>query len=760
MRRGDQDTLDDCTWFRHTRACNFCRSCAGTMVGSATLPVTRLGCAVRLCLAFGLLWRPCMVEAGCPNECSKHGYCDKNNTCHCAVTHTGPDCSLRTCPDGIAWTDYASATDVAHGRRECSNRGICNSATGMCKCQKGWTGRSCERLDCPVNDNGIHCSGNGRCLSMRRAAELQDDKGLFVTTTYSLWDADKIWGCICDPGYTGYDCSVRQCPFGDDPLSQGQVNEIQTINCQCSGTCSGSFKISFRGEITAAIPHGSSAADLTTALQALHTIRNVTVTLSTGSTVCAASSVASSVTFTHDAGNLPAMVPYSLLSSAGGSVVLTVGTTTEGTRDWQECSNRGLCDRDKGTCDCKHTWSSSNGAMHGAGLAVGERGDCSYNSLGLSLLSNTCNMEGTAAAGTICGGHGTCNGNGTSNYYYQCLCNSGYTGADCTLMTCPFGTPLFQEASGTDTARGTTEECSGRGLCDRTTGVCECQTGFAGSACQNMDCPLSGTAHCSGQGTCKTMAQLAALASSEGVALGYTYGSNNLANTWDHDKLYGCHCTTNFYFGPLGGDVSEFIGYDCGQRMCPHGDDPLTEGDQQEVQAITCTHTSGTFTLTFRGQTTGAISYNAVKDVASESGSSPGTGVGESLEAKLEALTTIKSLYTVGVDVSYETGKTSLCSTGNIARVTFRQALGDLPLMTVTSSLAGGAIALYEEKKSNQDNLECSGRGLCDRGTGNCQCFRGFASSDGKGNGGPRGDCGYYTAFQDDALYPATTSRL
>ena len=177
MRRGDQDTLDDCTWFRHTRACNFCRSCAGTMVGSATLPVTRLGCAVRLCLAFGLLWRPCMVEAGCPNECSKHGYCDKNNTCHCAVTHTGPDCSLRTCPDGIAWTDYASATDVAHGRRECSNRGICNSATGMCKCQKGWTGRSCERLDCPVNDNGIHCSGNGAacpCAELRNCKMTRD----------------------------------------------------------------------------------------------------------------------------------------------------------------------------------------------------------------------------------------------------------------------------------------------------------------------------------------------------------------------------------------------------------------------------------------------------------------------------------------------------------------------------------------------------------------------------------------------------------
>ena len=134
------------------------------------------------------------------------------------------------------------------------------------------------------------------------------------------------------------------------------------------------------------------------------------------------------------------------------------------------------------------------------------------------------------------------------------------------------------------------------------------------------------------------MAQLAALSSSEGVALGYTYGTNGLAATWDHDKIMGCQCSTNLYFGPLGGDYSDALGHDCGLRLCPHGDDPLTPGSQQEVQAIVCTGTGGTFTLTFRGETTGAISYNAVRTVAAESGSSPGTGVGESLEAKLEAL--------------------------------------------------------------------------------------------------------------------------
>ena len=693
------------------------------------------------------------VTAACPNECSKHGFCNKNNTCTCHYTHTGSDCSLRTCPNGTAWTDYATATDVAHGRKECSNMGTCNRATGACKCRAGFEGIACERLNCPAGDSGNTCSNNGRCVSMRRAAERKDDVGLHVSTTYALWDADKIFGCVCDPGFTGYDCSLQTCPFGDDPFTQGQVVEIQTVNCQCSGSCSGSYRITFRGHTTVPIAHDADKATLVAALQGLRTIRNVTVTLSAGSTVCGTSSVAASVTFTHNAGNLPDMIPTSSLASNGGTVALTVGTTTQGTRDWQECSNRGLCDRQTGICTCTNDFLSSDGSLT---QGQGERGDCSYNTLSLSLVTNTCPADSTKTI--LCSGHGTCNGNSTSNNYFQCLCNTGYTGADCSLQTCPFGTPLFQEAASANTARGTTEECSGRGLCARDTGVCACQAGFTGTACQYLNCPGTTTTTCSGQGTCKTMAQLAALSSSDGVLLGFTYGTNNLAKTWDHDKLYGCHCTSDFYFGPLGGDVSEFIGYDCAQKMCPHGDDPFTEGTQQEVQAIKCTHTSGTFTLTFRGQTTGAISYNAVMTVAEESGASAGTGVGESLEAKLEALSTVKALYTIGVDLNYTDGN-ALCGTSNIVRVTFRQALGDLPLMTAsTGSLGGGAFALWEDKKSNQENLECSGRGLCDRGTGNCRCHIGFSSSNGLGNGGPRGDCGYYTAYQSTEGYPKASS--
>jgi hypothetical protein len=34
-----------------------------------------------------------------------------------------------------------------------------------------------------------------------------------------LWDSDKNRACVCDPGYSGIDCSLRACPVGDVPLT-------------------------------------------------------------------------------------------------------------------------------------------------------------------------------------------------------------------------------------------------------------------------------------------------------------------------------------------------------------------------------------------------------------------------------------------------------------------------------------------------------------------------------------------------------------
>ena len=41
----------------------------------------------------------------------------------------------------------------------------------------------------------------------------------------TVWDAEKINGCVCDSTRQNYDCSLFVCPNGDDPLTTGQVSE-------------------------------------------------------------------------------------------------------------------------------------------------------------------------------------------------------------------------------------------------------------------------------------------------------------------------------------------------------------------------------------------------------------------------------------------------------------------------------------------------------------------------------------------------------
>lgn len=50
---------------------------------------------------------------------------------------------------------------------------------------------------------------NVRCMSMREAAALIDGGSLEFESVYDDWDADMIYGCVCDEGWEGYDCSLR-----------------------------------------------------------------------------------------------------------------------------------------------------------------------------------------------------------------------------------------------------------------------------------------------------------------------------------------------------------------------------------------------------------------------------------------------------------------------------------------------------------------------------------------------------------------------
>lgn len=558
--------------------------------------------------------------------CSGYGACEKaTGRCKCFPGYIGATCKSLSCPMATAWADYATAADEAHNLAECSAMGACDRSTGTCKCQTGFEGIACERMVCPT------CT-NGRCVSMREAAEIHDNTNFFVATTYSLWDADKIFGCQCDNGFSGFDCSQRMCPRGDDPMTIGQVDEVQHLNCLCDG-CTGTFVLTFRRRTTVNLSPTSTPADLKAALEKIDTINGVTVTLSgSGSTICDSDGATTSITFTNNPGDLPELQIQDRLkggtsmlsiSSGGASGAYdSVGASVDGTREEVDCSNRGTCDTNTGVCKCYPGFSSSDGAG-----GAGTLGDCGYGT------TTSC----PTTSNGVCDARGTCSGAPS----YSCSCWAGFTGLDCTIRTCPNGIAWFDGATVADTAHAMAP-CSNKGTCDSKTGLCTCLSPFTGSACELLKCPGTSSI-CNGRGSCKTMQQLAAAASSStGDLLGVTYGNTlNTPSTWDYNKIQGCDCVKNSYFGPYEDAFGEAGSYDCSTLFCPTGADPFETGKVNEKQSISCQADAGTFSLKFRQQATSGIRFDATA---------------ADVKAALEKLTSVRE-----VDVTFAESATTVC---------------------------------------------------------------------------------------------------
>ena len=113
------------------------------------------------------------------------------------------------------------------------------------------------------------CSGHGRCSSLRTAAATSNFLQLFNGSNYTDWDADMIHGCICDAGWHGVNCSLRSCPFGNNPSPSG-VDETQLIDCTCDDSdCLGLFQLTVRGKKTPLLPLTSTQEILLMSLQVL-----------------------------------------------------------------------------------------------------------------------------------------------------------------------------------------------------------------------------------------------------------------------------------------------------------------------------------------------------------------------------------------------------------------------------------------------------------------------------------------------------------
>jgi len=213
------------------------------------------------------------------------------------------------CPSAPAWFDEASSDNEAHGWATCSNMGHCDSTTGQCRCRPGFTGKACERLECPMGSNGQECSGRARCLTLGQAAERAVRHG---------------W---------------RQ---GND--------EVQEIRCFLDA---GSFFLELDHHRTFAIDSNATEALVRSLIEELPSVGFVDVTFSPGPVACLPLGNTIRATFTtHDVNTVQMLAtspegvanPLLNVTTVSNASRITYGATQGDTATW---------DADKLTiCDC------------------------------------------------------------------------------------------------------------------------------------------------------------------------------------------------------------------------------------------------------------------------------------------------------------------------------------------------------------------------------------------------------------------------
>merc|ERR1711988_637163 len=324
------------------------------------------------------------------------------------------------------------------------------------------------------------------------------------------------------------------------------------------------------------------------------------------------------------------------------------------------------------------------------------------------------------------------------------------------------------------------------GICDRSTGECECFDGYTGKGCQRMTCPND----CSGHGTCEYIEELTFAVvpgtyqaekylhtntnAGYGTALfktAFTFGGD-MDEIWDYHKAMACVCDPGY------------IELDCSRRMCPKANDVMDErlntADifKYQIQNITfySAGTSGngsyssitefyerSFALTFVSTLNESFTTIPIMITYSSSITDTEIAMGAAIELALQALPN-KVITNVNVNVSfgYETrfqygtidNTGAYTSSTDLAFMHMDvEFVGDsvmgpqnllipetdkcwdgctpmitgLDLLSTTSSQTSGKYLdlsfVAEKQAADYNNYECGRRGKCDYDSGLCECF-------------------------------------
>ena len=307
-------------------------------------------------------------------------------------------------PGTLRATSYAPAPCP----NDCSGGGVCDN--GVCVCYEGRVGLDCSHTGCPNA-----CRERGACVG---------------------------GACACRPPYSGADCSLRTCP--DGCLGRGTCyNGV----CFCHGGFTGPACMQAMCPFNCS-GHGACAPAL----------GGCACELGWGGEGCEVPQCE------------PACVaPHLVNGYLGGGRCVDSASLTDGRNGWRHVT-RGQHTASGGTCLCEPGW------------------------LGLACDVRACEVGPATSVGS-CGGHGSCVGlqlaggdGGTA-----CACHDGWRGAGCTERACPAGVGATNGL-----------ECSGHGDCVQGPCYCHAQPSAQPNAQPNAhpNYLLSGQSHCLCEAPC------------------------------------------------------------------------------------------------------------------------------------------------------------------------------------------------------------------------------------------------------------------
>jgi len=312
------------------------------------------------------------------------------------------------------------------------------------------------------------------------------------------------------------------------------------------------------------------------------------------------------------------------------------------------------------------------------------------------------------------GTDGACSGHGECSALDKCICHSNFQGVGCSERVCPFsvgwsavhGDPVKRlyntrgmgdsgsTARRADPTHGYTE-CGGRGVCDRTSGECQCDIGFEGRGCSRMSCPNA----CSDHGTCK-----------------YINRMNPSMLSWDKTMTQQCKCDPGY------------TGHDCSERMCPLGDDPMKRNSNDShwftkyrVKHVTAYGDNDEFYFTFTDMYGHVWPTRTIK---------PKTMTESQIEEAFQSLpmnvvpkakVTVTSTH---FDIQFTEGAGPASAIEAV--VASCQTHGCQPV----SAGYGGGLGVSVQTKGARVLSVCSSRGKCDSSSGLCMCESGYYGED------------------------------